>query len=42
MEVPRLGVKLELQLPAYATVMAMGSELKGYPAACSNTGFLTH
>ena len=26
MEVPRLGVKSDLQLPAYATAMAMGSE----------------
>ena len=32
MEVPRLGVKLELQLPAYATAMAMArSELHLQP-----------
>ena len=46
MEAPGLGVKLELQLPAYATVMATKDQIQAtyvtYTTACSNTGSLTH
>ena len=51
MEIPRLGVELELQLPAYATATAtwdpsgicdMGSEWYFYTTAHSNAGSLTH
>jgi len=47
MEVPRLGVQSELQLPAYATTTATanaGSEphLQPTPTAHSNTGSLIH
>ena len=40
MEVPRLGVKSELQLPAYTTAIAMQdlSASETYTAAHSNTG----
>ena len=44
MEVPRPGVKSELQLPAYTTVTAMLhlSRCDLYTAAHSNLGSLTH
>ena len=44
MEVPRLGVKLELQLPVYNTAMATPDPgwSVTYTAAHSNTGSLTH
>ena len=43
MEVPRLGVKLELQVPGYTTATTT-SDLchQTYTAACGNTGSLTH
>ena len=45
MEVPRLGVKCELQLPAYATA-TWQSQIRAisvtYATACSNARFLTH
>ena len=40
-EVPRLGVKLELQLQVYDTAMATliwAASVTYYTAACSNTG----
>ena len=40
MEVPRLGTESELQLPAYATAMAMPDG--AMTAAHRNTGSLTH
>ena len=40
MEIPRLGVKSELELPAYATATAM-QDLT-YTTAQSNAGSLTH
>ena len=40
MEVPRLGVEPELQLPAYATATAMPDPT--YTTAHGNTGSLTH
>jgi len=40
MEVPRLGVELELQLPAYPTATA--TQDLTYTTACSHTGSLTH
>ena len=44
MEVPRLGVELELQLPAYATTKALG--IRAVSATCttahSDAGSLTH
>ena len=44
MEVPRPGVKLELQLPAYATATATATpDLSCVCAAvCGNAGFLAH
>ena len=44
MEIPRLGVKLELQLPAYATATAMQhpSRVCDLPTAHSNTRSPTH
>ena len=46
MEDPRLGVELELQLPAYATATAMPDWIRAasetYTAAHGNTGYLTH
>ena len=44
MEVPRLGVELELQLLAYATAQQPPIQAASatYVAACCNTGFLTH
>ena len=48
MEVPRLGVESELQLPAYATATTMldPSQIQGesvtYIAACRKAGSLTH
>ena len=45
MEVPRLGVESELQLPAYNTVIATKDPshvLKTYAVAHSNTRSLTH
>ena len=44
MEVPRLGVKSELQLPAYTTATAMPDPnlSAAYAIAHSNTGSLTH
>ena len=44
MEVPRLGVELELQLLAYTTATAMQylNHSATYTAACSNAGPLTH
>ena len=44
MEVPRLGVKLELQLPAYTTATASWdpSSAATYTTAHSNSGSLTH
>ena len=44
MEAPRLGVELELQLPAYATATAMPHPSKSltYTVAHSNPGSLTH
>ena len=44
MEVPRLGVKSELQLPAYAAATAMpdGTTSATYTTAYSNMGSLTH
>ena len=41
MEVPGLGVKLELQLPAYAMATAMPVSVN-FITACSNAGSLTH
>ena len=40
MELPRLGVKLELQLPAYTTATATPDLT--YNKAHDNTGSLTH
>ena len=44
MEVPRLGVKFELQSLAYATASATQdpSCIVTYVAAHGNTGYLTH
>ena len=47
MEVPRLGVKSELQLPAYTTATAtqdpsLGCVSVTYTTAHGNTGSLTH
>ena len=44
MEVPRLGVELELQLLAYTTPTAMPdpSHVCDYTTAHGNAGFLTH
>ena len=44
MEVARLGVKSELQLPAYATATEMPdtAESVTYTAAHGNSGSLTH
>ena len=45
MEVPRLGVESELQLPAYTTAMAerhFGAASAVYATAHSNAGSLTH
>ena len=44
MEIPRLGVKCELQLPAYttATVTPDPSQVCDLTTAYSNTGSLTH
>ena len=44
MEVPRLEVELELQLPAYTTVIATrdGDAFAIYTTAHGNTGSLTH
>ena len=44
MEVPRLGVESELQLPAYNTVIAARIQVSSviYTIAHSNTGCLTH
>ena len=40
MEVPRLGIQLELQLPAYATVIVAPDAT--YTTAHGNAGSLTH
>ena len=44
MEVPRLGVESELQLPAYAAATAMRrlNTAVTYTTACSNARSLTH
>ena len=44
MEVPRLGVESELQLPAYATATQcqIGAESATYTTAHGNTEWLTH
>ena len=44
MDIPRLGVELELQLLAYTTATAMRdlSHIVIYTAACGNAGSLTH
>ena len=44
MEVPRLGVELELKLPAYTVDTATLDPAVSAtdPVACSNAGFLTH
>ena len=44
MEVPRLGVDVELELPAYATATAMQihTECATYTTAHGNAGSLTH
>ena len=42
MEVPRLGVRSEPQLPADATVTATATPDPTYTTAHSNAGFLTH
>ena len=44
MEVPRLGVESELQLPVYTTATATKdpSRICTYATAHSNTGSLTH
>ena len=43
-DVPKLGVELELQLPAYATATAKPdpSHTATYTTACGSAGFLTH
>ena len=41
MEVPRLGVELELQLPAYATATATWLQ-PAYTTVHGNAGSLTH
>ena len=43
-EVPRLGVKLELQVPAYATTKQnqIWASSAAYTAACGNTEFLIY
>ena len=44
MEVPRLGVESELQLPGFATVTATWdlSHIMTYNVACGNAGSFTH
>ena len=44
MEVPRLGVESELQLPAYTTAIAMWDPATSvtYTTARSNAGSLAH
>ena len=44
MEVPRLGVELEWQPPAYITAIVMQdpNHTVTYAGACGNDGFLTH
>ena len=44
MEVPRLGVEPELQLPAYTTAIATGIQAASatYTIAHGNAGSLTH
>ena len=46
MEVSRLGIELELQQPAYATITAMQCRIRAlsanYTTAHSNAGSLTH
>ena len=46
MEVPRLGVELELQLPAYTTAIATAmpdlSHVRDYTTAHGNARSLTH
>ena len=44
MEVPRLGVEAELQLPAYTTATAsqIQSAFVTYTIGHRNAGFLTH
>ena len=42
MEVPRLGVKSELQLPAYTTAMPDLSHVYNLTTAHGNAGSLTH
>ena len=44
MEIPRIGVKLELHLPAYTTATATPdlSCVYGLCAACGTAGSLTH
>ena len=42
MEVPRLGVELELQLLAYAKQLRIQDASMTYTTAHSNAGFLTH
>ena len=42
MEVPRLGVKLELQLRPQPQQHQIQAASVTYSAACGNTGFLTH
>ena len=41
-ELPGLGVKLELQLPVYATATAMPDPSRICNLCCSNAGSLTH
>jgi len=43
MEIPKLGVESELQLPAYTRATAViGAESAAHTTAHSNTGSLTH
>ena len=44
MEVPKLGIKLERELPAYTTATATldPSHITAYTVAHGNTGSLTH
>ena len=42
MEIPRLGVESELQLPAYTTETAKPAVCVTYATAHSNAGSLTH
>ena len=45
MEVPRLGIELEMQLPAYTTATAtrqIRAASATYTAACGNAESLTH